>query len=473
MRARTAGWLFWLITLAFGTAVSEAGASAQRSLGWSWDQVSFRQTDTGGVKCAVEGASLHLSEPGEPDLPAYLVDVEAAEGTRVASFEIVGGLTSVQDLPSPIVPALRYEPTEAGGPVFVPPLSEAYGARAFPATRVRYLGLSLRRGVVWAGFAVYPLVLENGTQVRLLEQGTLTIRWESDPAAPIPLKSLREVRGPVGAPPGAPQVPPVPAGVISDRPSLNSAPVDYLVLTVESLADSVQPLVNWKNRMGTPATLRTVEWVLDNYPEGADQPERIRNFLREAYSYWGIHWLLIAGGPELVPIRYAKYYSHHAPYGVDILTDYYYACLDGTWNADGDAFYGEPYRGANPFNPVGDNPDFAPELYVGRIPATSPEQMGRWMRRYLRYVQNPDTGGYLDQFLFMAEVLFDKVIVVVDHAEFAGAIDVARAQEAARRAREQLERRGDPAARAEVDLYRAEVALKRAENRLRVARRGV
>jgi F-type H+-transporting ATPase subunit epsilon len=72
-----------------------------------------------------------------------------------------------------------------------------------------------------------------------------------------------------------------------------------------------------------------------------------------------------------------------------------------------------------------------------------------------------------------AEVLFDKVIVVVDHAELPGAIDVARAEEAARRAREKLAQRGDPAARAEVDLYRAEIALKRAENRLRVARRGV
>lgn len=72
-----------------------------------------------------------------------------------------------------------------------------------------------------------------------------------------------------------------------------------------------------------------------------------------------------------------------------------------------------------------------------------------------------------------AEVLFDKVIVVVDHAELAGAIDVVRAEEAARRARDKLERRGDPAARAEVDLYRAEMALKRAENRLRVAKRGV
>jgi F-type H+-transporting ATPase subunit epsilon len=68
-----------------------------------------------------------------------------------------------------------------------------------------------------------------------------------------------------------------------------------------------------------------------------------------------------------------------------------------------------------------------------------------------------------------AQVLFDRVLVVVDHAERAGQIDVDRAEHARLRAEERLQRHGDPGARAEVDLYRAEQALKRAENRLRVA----
>jgi F-type H+-transporting ATPase subunit epsilon len=70
-----------------------------------------------------------------------------------------------------------------------------------------------------------------------------------------------------------------------------------------------------------------------------------------------------------------------------------------------------------------------------------------------------------------AEVLFDRVLVVVDHGELAGAIDIARAEEALRRAGERIRERGDLAAQAEVDYFRAEQALKRAENRLRVARR--
>jgi len=70
------------------------------------------------------------------------------------------------------------------------------------------------------------------------------------------------------------------------------------------------------------------------------------------------------------------------------------------------------------------------------------------------------------------QVLFDKVLLVVDHAEQADSIDVARAEAAHRRAEERLARRADPEAQAEVDFYKAEQAMRRAENRLKVAARG-
>ena len=69
------------------------------------------------------------------------------------------------------------------------------------------------------------------------------------------------------------------------------------------------------------------------------------------------------------------------------------------------------------------------------------------------------------------EVLFSKVRVVVDHAEKAGEIDLARAEEAQKRAEERLALRDDPGARAEVDYFRAEQAFKRAANRIQVAER--
>ena len=82
-----------------------------------------------------------------------------------------------------------------------------------------------------------------------------------------------------------------------------------------------------------------------------------------------------------------------------------------------------------------------------------------------------DTWEYIATGIGYAQVLFDKVLVVADHGEHAGRIDVSRAEEAQRRARERTQERHDPGAQAEVDYFRAEQALKRAANRLRVAAR--
>jgi F-type H+-transporting ATPase subunit epsilon len=88
-----------------------------------------------------------------------------------------------------------------------------------------------------------------------------------------------------------------------------------------------------------------------------------------------------------------------------------------------------------------------------------------------RIRKDDDTWDYIATGIGYAQVLFDKVLVVVDHGELAGRIDVKRAEVAADRARQRLQESGDPAARAELDYFRAEQALQRAENRLRVARR--
>lgn len=80
------------------------------------------------------------------------------------------------------------------------------------------------------------------------------------------------------------------------------------------------------------------------------------------------------------------------------------------------------------------------------------------------------TWEYIATGIGYAQVLFDKVLVVVDHGELAGAIDVSRAEEARTRAQDRMQERRDPGAQAEVDYFRAEQALKRAENRLHVAR---
>jgi len=58
---------------------------------------------------------------------------------------------------------------------------------------------------------------------------------------------------------------------------------------------------------------------------------------------------------------------------VSIATDYYYACLDGNWNADGDNIWAR-----RSFRDTATKPtavDLRPELRVGRVPASIPRRL--------------------------------------------------------------------------------------------------
>lgn len=69
------------------------------------------------------------------------------------------------------------------------------------------------------------------------------------------------------------------------------------------------------------------------------------------------------------------------------------------------------------------------------------------------------TGGFM-------EVSGDRVLILADAAEAADEIDIARAEEARRRAQERLAMR-----QSEVDLARAEAALRRSLIRIQIAQR--
>src|SRR6266567_734219 len=83
----------------------------------------------------------------------------------------------------------------------------------------------------------------------------------------------------------------------------------------------------------------------------------------------------------------------------------------------------------------------------------------------LRIRRGPEENSYFVAGGFL-EVLRDKVTILADAAEHAEEIDVARAEEARRRAQESLARRHE-----QPDIAAAEMALRRSLIRLRVAER--
>src|SRR5262249_35205545 len=159
-----------------------------------------------------------------------------------------------------------------------------------------------------------------------------------------------------------------------------------------------QQLADWKTQQGQPAVVRTVEFLNQNYPYGVDLAERIRLFIRDAYTQWGTVWVLLGGDTPVIPVRYVRTTFFG---GNDLATDLYYSHPDGNWDANGDALFGHGYVDAN--NP-GDNVNLFPDVYVGRASVETPTEAQTWLNKLLTYSKNP-APGFICKALYFAEVL--------------------------------------------------------------------
>jgi len=183
--------------------------------------------------------------------------------------------------------------------------------------------------------------------------------------------------------------------------ALPSGSYDYVIITNEELKNSngsytFQDLVDVKNSKGIITTIATTEDIYLNYT-GVDNAEKIRNFIIDAYQNWGIKYVLLGGDGDganvggesedpIIPARclYAE--------GEQIASDLYYAALNGTWNDDGDGYWGE----------VGED-DLYAEVYIGRAPVDSEDELSNFIYKTLAHEASNDS--YLSTALMVGEYL--------------------------------------------------------------------
>jgi len=176
--------------------------------------------------------------------------------------------------------------------------------------------------------------------------------------------------------------------------TLGAAPLtdyEYVVITTNHFRDATgdntfETLCQSKRNKGITATIVTLED--DIYPNytGVDNQEKIRNFIIDYYENHGTHYILLGGGAVEVPPRSlwveawpGSSYKDHIP------SDSYYGCLDGNYNSDGDAKWGEPTDG-----PGGGEVDLYAEVFVGRAPVEVLTDMRNLVRKTLAYENSSD-----------------------------------------------------------------------------------
>jgi len=188
---------------------------------------------------------------------------------------------------------------------------------------------------------------------------------------------------------------------------------DYVIITSEYLKNCAGPdnfytLLEWKEEKGVSTAIVTVEDIYDEY-NGLDNQEKIRNFIKDVYGNNGVTYILLGGdadgddvggesGDDIVPVRglWAGKSECSPP---NIPADLYYACLDGSYDSDGDGIYGEPTDGT-----CGGEVDLLAEVYVGRAPVDTCDELRNFVRKTIDYESSP-CNSYLREVWMVGEYL--------------------------------------------------------------------
>lgn len=175
---------------------------------------------------------------------------------------------------------------------------------------------------------------------------------------------------------------------------------DYVVITdSEKLKQSLKRFVALKKQKGYNVEVVTVDEVLKSAvarkgdviekSDGSssvinDSAGKIRAFLRSAYKFGSTQYVLLAG--DSIPYR---------KQGGKVPTDWYYCDLNTDW------YYDLNTDLNNELNKK--SFDFGPELYVGRIFASSPKEINNYSDKVLKYELNPGDGdaSYLQNGLYV------------------------------------------------------------------------
>jgi hypothetical protein len=159
-----------------------------------------------------------------------------------------------------------------------------------------------------------------------------------------------------------------------------------LIVAPKQFQKDLKPFVAQKRQV-IPVEVATLESVLAKQ-SGADDPEKLKHFLYEAWRQRQVRYVLLVGDASLMPVRYMVL-DRVTPAAFDYAfypSDLYYADVakpDGSfedWNARKDDFhglyYGEVRGEKNKTDPINfDAVDYRPELAVGRWPVGSTEQL--------------------------------------------------------------------------------------------------
>ncbi|MBI4406077.1 MAG: hypothetical protein HY537_18100 [Deltaproteobacteria bacterium] len=366
---------------------------------------------SGATRVAINGL-LNTMEAGLPSLPFKTVKIVIPNGftLKQATFKGINP-TKVQATPtrasSQVPLSWLTDP-----PQNLPPSSApTFRTARYPASRVQR-SIQRLHGVDIAILNIYPVVYDQSrNELHYVAGGKLSLSLTHGDKSNRALRPHQQIQ--------IQQWVDNPTAVYSygvTQNSLTRADYDYLIITNDQLASYqgdwdltkfkeylVQKLL--KPKMVTVA-------AINQEMGGTDPIENIRNYIRKQYDSYGLQYVLLAGDGDksgtgsIIPTRRlwskvrAYLTDHWTTVEQQIAADFYYSCLDGTFNGNNNDHWGEPTDG-----PDGKDVDLLPEVTVGRIPIESVDELSNFVQKTLSLASNKVS----KKTLFLGEELFAQL----------------------------------------------------------------
>jgi len=354
--------------------------------------------------------------PGEPLVPFRTAKVLLPPGSEVTGVRAVAAApVETLKLERPLVFARTPLPPSLGREAIQRisrqdhPLAAVYGADTpYPAARAELLSVQRWHGCDIAIVRVFPLQYRPKSG-RLLFAPVLTLEVSVAPKADAgdafagfgARDHSAEVAGFVDNPAALSAY----ARGARERHRSSEALCDYLLITSEALFSPFQPLLDRKEACGLRVMRVDIDDIYAAYSE-VDEAEEVRQYIRDAYLDLGIRYVLLGGDVSIISARGCYGFSRGAAAesweeeyeAFDIPTEFYFGAVDGPWNSDGDAVWGEPNDGAG-----GGDVDLLAEVFVGRISVETWDEADAVVDKLLDYEMNGHHNH--DEALFLGEYL--------------------------------------------------------------------
>ncbi|MDD4858559.1 MAG: C25 family cysteine peptidase, partial [Candidatus Krumholzibacteria bacterium] len=323
-----------------------------------------------------------IGNEGEPILPVYSACFVVPSGEIVMRVSIESLSDVALDGSYDVAPMQAQAPLGAPAPRAISRDSSIYrSSAAFPAERVFLATEQMIAGLRLAFIDVRPCayIPSSGT---VLFSSSIRVSVETAPSSAAVLnapaarmrKAARDIRDRVANPDLAVEYSALEEAVTDTTPASELA--QYVIITSSDFAAAFEPLASLRARFGMRSRIVDTAWIAANF-DGDDEQEQIRNFIKYAYENWSTQYVLLGGDDDIIPHR-GLYVKNGTYIDIDIPSDLYYACLDGNWNTDGDAYFGEPGE-----------EDLLPEVIVGRLPVDSIDEIANVIEKISSYELSP------------------------------------------------------------------------------------